>query len=131
MVCALAAGAEAASTGVDTRHLPTVAGHPGALYGRTNLHCLPTIDKPLFARRNGVCTLVARIRYFSLPITPAESQHVIMPNELESDVVIVQTNHGLIYAVPVPPQSFEENSSNTLEHAEPVESVNQSPQMVG
>ena len=40
---------------------------------------------------------------------------MIEPSELESDVVIVQTNHGIVYAVPVPPQSFEASSSNTLE----------------
>lgn len=39
-----------------------------------------------------------------------------MPSDFESEVVIVQTNHGLVYAVSVPPQSFEESRSNTLEH---------------
>lgn len=40
---------------------------------------------------------------------------MIMPSEFQSDVVIVQTNHGLVYAVPVPPQMFAENCSNTFE----------------
>lgn len=67
---------------------------------------------------------------------------MLMPSELQSDVVIVQTNHGLVYAVPVPPQSFAEHCSNTLEPTttvpvnriaatEPVEAAVQSPQMVG
>src|SRR5690606_10455266 len=61
--------------------------------------------------RNGVCSFVSRVFCFLLSKCLAKSPSMLVPSEVESDVVIVRTNHGLVFSVPVPPQSFEEKRS--------------------